>query len=146
MTLPLPPLLYAESGSVADRAVQLGRLLLRVQRLGPARRPLLTTQGGVHRGAPSPCAAPPPRLALSGALVLNAGNVHSQPPAALCTACTQPRWLEPRDGYPGCDILKFRGLSWNDHIAGNYEGNVPQVFFGSFLMIFYQTPESRGGT
>ncbi|GLD60722.1 MTSS I-BAR domain containing 2a [Lates japonicus] len=34
---------------------------------------LTITQGGVHRGVPSPCAATPPRLALSGALVLNAG-------------------------------------------------------------------------
>lgn len=84
--------------------------------------------------------APPPRLALSGAVVLNAWNVHSQPPAALCTVCTQPCWLEPKDGW------KFRGLSWNDHTVGNYEENDAQVFFGSLLMIFYPSAESRGGT
>ena len=70
-----------------------------------ARTLLTISQGGVHRGAPSPCAATPPRLALSGALVLNAGYEHSQQPAALWTACTQPCCMEPRDGPPGMKQL-----------------------------------------
>lgn len=47
---------------------------------------LTITQGGVHRGAQSPYAATPPRLALSGALVLNAGN-RRQPTACSAVDC-----------------------------------------------------------
>lgn len=75
-------------------------------RAGCEARTLLTvSQGGVHRRAPSPRAATPPRLALSGALVLNAGYEHIQQPAALWTACTQPCCMEPRDGPPGMKQL-----------------------------------------
>lgn len=55
------------------------------------------TQGGVHGGAQSPRAATPPRQALSGTLVLNAGYERSQLPAALGTACTQTCCMEPGD-------------------------------------------------
>lgn len=69
---------------------------------------LTITQGGVHRGAPSPCAATPPRLALSGALVLNAGCEYNKLPAALCTACTQPCYMEPKGGSPRMKKLKVQ--------------------------------------
>lgn len=57
---------------------------------------LTVTQGGVHRGAPTLRAAPPPplRTALSGAVVLNA-------PIAEATAYSAAHRLEPRHRYPG---------------------------------------------
>lgn len=69
---------------------------------------LTITQGGVHRGAPSPCAATPPRLALSGALVLNAGCEHNKLPAALWAACTLPCYMEPKGGSPRMKQLKVQ--------------------------------------
>ncbi|KAG7244458.1 hypothetical protein INR49_030110 [Caranx melampygus] len=58
-----------------------------------------TTRVGFTEEFPSPCATPP-RLALSGALVVNTGYERSRLPAALWTACTQPCYLERRDGSP----------------------------------------------
>lgn len=118
---------YAESS---------GRLSLRVHTLS-GDLPLTITQGGVHCGAPSPCAATPPRLALSGALVLNAGYEYSQLPAALWSARTQTCCMEPREDLQGWKRQKFREVSWKEHAADNHEGNVSQVLRFSFLMRFY---------
>lgn len=65
------------------------RVPLRVPKTRGGEETLLTvTQGGVHRGAP------PPRTALSGALVLNARLAEP-------TAYSAAHRLEPRDPYPG---------------------------------------------
>jgi len=79
---------------------------------------LTITQGGVHRGAPSPCAATPPRLALSGVLVLNAGYENSKLPAALWTACTQPCCMELSDESFRMKKLKVQRAL----LEGSYRG------------------------
>lgn len=71
------------------------RVPLRVLKtVGGEETPLTVTQGGVHRGAPTLRAAPPPRIALSGALVLNTRLADP-------TAYSAAHRLEPRDRSPG---------------------------------------------
>lgn len=65
------------TGSAAARRCEAGNLMT-------------TTRGGVRRGAPR--AATPPRLALSGAVVLNTGSENGgAPSAAPWTACACSR-------------------------------------------------------
>ncbi|TNN67996.1 hypothetical protein EYF80_021788 [Liparis tanakae] len=61
---------------------------------------MLAVTVGFTEDLRAPRAATPPRLALSGAVVLNAGHEHSQVPAAQWTARTQPRCTETADGSP----------------------------------------------
>lgn len=115
----------------------------------------------------APRAATPPRLALSGAVVLNAGHEHSQVPAAQWTARTQPRCTETADGSPprmntlqvergglleGSIFVKCiqkHTCPWDapargrDLPAKNYMEEIPQAHVE---LVSLQFPELRGGT